>query len=234
MPRHDFLRVSLTRGALSLSYASEAPSEISTEQNQEGFFSKAAGIISSIVSTVTNIASSILSWSISTFGNTAGKILGWLGIGTPALFLLWLIKKITGYFINKHIVSPLKRAVNKRTVDRYGKNVFKTDTLEYKRALTKRDIIRITKKYGFTECNNEYKDGFEVYTSWIYGVLTWIGVYFCEDGIRTFKGAWAQEEDYMSYETLRNDGDITMAYLRRWFEGFPDEFYNTLMELREA
>ena len=36
------------------------------------------------------------------------------------------------------------------------------------------------------------------------------------------------------YEELRNDRSVSMDYLKTRFEGFPDEFFNALMELREA
>ena len=210
---------------------------VNTSSENAGFFSKAADIISSLVSTVTDIASSILSWSIRTFGNTAGKILGWLGIGTPALFILWVVKKIIGHFINKYIIAPAKRLVNKHSMGKYGKNVFKDDIVEAKaprHSLTEWDIRYIAEdKYGFVHQDNSYKDGHEVYSEWTYAGFTWYGVYFCDDGVRTYKGLFASEEDFMSYDELRNDY-ITMESLKFRYEGFPDEFLNALMELREA
>lgn len=74
----------------------------------------------------------------------------------------------------------------------------------------------------------------EVYTTWTYAGFTWYGVYFCDDGVRTYKGLFADETDYISYEELRNDRGVTMDYLKIRFKGFPDEFFNALIELREA
>ena len=122
-------------------------------------------------------------------------------------------------------------------MNKYGKNIFKDDVVEAKipqRALTEFDIRYITKeKYGFVDGGNDYRDGHKVYTTWTYAGFTWYGVYFCDDGIRTYKGLFADETDFMSYYELRNDY-ITMETLKFRFEGFPDEFLNALMELREA
>ena len=215
-------------GGTRLSYAAESSPEILSQVESENLFVRAFHSIADIIT-------SFLSWSVETFGNVAGRILGWLGVGTPALFILWVIKKIIGFFINKHVVSPFKRAVNKRTVDKYGTNVFKDDIVEvhYKRPLTKQDIVRITRKYGASVKNNETHDYQEVYTEWQYGVATWYFVYFCEDGIHTQKGVWSPETNYMDYNTLRED-DTTMSTLKFWFEDYPHEFYNMLMELKEA
>ena len=112
---------------LSLAYATEVPSEISAERSHQSdsFFGRLVGLVTSF-----------FSWSIATFGNGLGKVLGWLGVGTPLLFLLWVIKKIVSFFVNRYIISPVKRAINKHSVDKYGTNVFKNDVVEYKRRLT--------------------------------------------------------------------------------------------------
>lgn len=223
-------------GGIKLSYATESTSEISAEPSavkseSENFFVRA-------FHSITNLISSFFSWSIETFGNVAGRILGWLGVGTPALFILWVIKKIIGFFVNKHVVSPFKRAVNKHAMKRYGKNIFKNDEVEIKaprHALTEWDIRYIAEeKYGFVHHDNSYRDGHEVYSEWTYAGFTWYGVFFCDDGVRTYKGLFADETDFMSYDELRNDEYMTMEYLKMRFEGFPDEFYNALMELKEA
>ena len=209
---------------LSLAYATEVPSEISAERSHQSdsFFGRLVGLVTSF-----------FSWSIATFGNGLGKVLGWLGVGTPLLFLLWVIKKIVSFFVNRYIISPVKRAINKHSVDKYGTNVFKNEVVEYKRRLTKQDIVRITKKYGASEKQGETHDFQEVYTLWQYGVMTWYFVYFCEDGIHAQKGLFSPQNDYMDYDTLRED-DTTIARLKRWFDDYPHEFYTMLMELKEA
>lgn len=84
---------------INFSYAAEISADISNISNGgDGIFSR-----------IVNLVLSFLSWSVATFGNTAGKILGWLGVGTPLLFILWIIKKIIGFFINRYIISPAKK-----------------------------------------------------------------------------------------------------------------------------
>ena len=122
-------------------------------------------------------------------------------------------------------------------MSKYGKNVFANEDVEIKAPrpnLTEWDIRYITEeRYGFVHSDNETKDGHEVYSSWTYAGFTWFGVFFCDDGIRTYKGLFSNDEDFMSYDELRDDS-ITMEYLKFRFEGFPDEFYNALMELHQA
>ena len=210
-------------GGINFSYAAEISADISSINNvSDGIFSR-----------IVNLVLSFISWSVATFGNTAGKILGWLGVGTPLLFILWVIKKIIGFFINRYIISPAKKVINKHSMNRYGTNVFRNDIVEYKRPLSKRDIIRITQKYGASEKINETHDYHEVYTEWQYGVMTWYFVYFCEDGIHAQKGVFSPKTDFMSYDTLRDD-DTTVDTLEFWFEDYPADFYHMLTALKEA
>ena len=41
------------------------------------------------------------------------------------------------------------------------------------------------------------------------------------------------EKDFFSYYQLRNDPDITFSYLKQRFDGFDDNFFKALMELKE-
>ena len=218
-------------GGTRLSYAAESTSEISAEPSSvssesENFFVRS-------FHSIWNLISSFFSWSIERFGDLLGGLLGLLGVGTPLLFVLWVIKTIIGFFINRYIISPAKKVINKHSMNRYGTNVFKNDIVEYKRPLSKRDIIRITKKYGASEKSNETHNGQEVYTEWQYGVMTWYFVYFCDDGIHAQKGVFSPTTDFMSYDKLRDD-DTTVDTLEFWFEDYPADFYHMLTALKEA
>lgn len=219
-------------GGITFSYAAESTSEISAEPSSVSSESENFFVRSFLL--VVNLSLSFFSWFIETFGKFIGAILGLLGVGTPALFICWLCKKIGEFFLHKHFFFPFKRAVNKHAVDNFGINVFKNDTrVEYRRKLNQWEIIGITVTYGFLIDKNEYRNDHKVYTSWTYSGFTWYGVFFCDDGVRTYKGLFADETDFMSYDELRNDESITMGYLKSRFEGFPNDFFNALMQLKE-
>lgn len=196
----------ITRGGvLSLAYAAEVPRE-------------------SISSGITELITSSLGW----INNTPVKILGWLCVGVPLIFVLCLVKKIV---IRKRKGTPARRSVKKISNNKYRRN--ENGLIEGKRDLTDWEIRLITEEYGFTHRDNETRDGHKVYTSWIYAGLTWFGVYFCDDGVRTYKGLFSDETDFISYDELRN-GFISMEVLKFRYKGFPHEFYTMLMELKEA
>ena len=207
-------------GGIEFSYADEVSAEtVNTSSENEGFFTKA-------VTSVVDLFISFFTWSVNKFGDVKGRILAW---GLPGVILLWVVGTVFRMLFKKYAGDPAKKKVNKFSREQFGTNVFNR-----KRALTKQEIIKITQKYGFTE-DDEYKEGFgEVYTSWIYPGFTFYAVYFCKDGVRTSKGLWAQRVDFITYADLRGDEKYTMSYLKHRYEGFPDEFLNALMELREA
>lgn len=217
---HDCSRVLRNGGGIGFSYADEVSAEtVNTSSENAGFFSKA-------VISAANLFTSFFTWSVNKYGDVKGRILAW---GLPGVILLWVAGTVFRMLFKKFVGNPAKKKVNKFSREQFGTSVFNR-----KRTLTKREIISITKRYGFVEDDNKTYNGFEVYTSWIYPGFTFFSVYFCSNGIFTEKGIWNQKNAFLSYEDLRNDEDITMQYLRRKFVDFPDDFYNTLMELREA
>ena len=114
-----------------------------------------------------------------------------------------------------------------------------------RRDLTKEEIVAITTKYGYSSSENyAYMDKWdhppitvEIYTSfWSKGVLDY-GAAFCSDGIHTheekFLVFFFHRGDFLSYDELRNNSEIDIAYLKKRFPEQGPEFFFSLMELKE-
>ena len=60
-------------------------------------------------------------------------------------------------------------------------------------------------------------------------------IWFLSNGF--FTRAWNlwqdDKEDFLSYDELRNNPDITYTTLKERFDGFDDNFFKALMELKE-
>ena len=110
------------------------------------------------------------------------------------------------------------------------------------RSLTKDEIIKITKKYGYnvklklaTKADTAYgiQEGTKIYTEYTWPGLTLMGLCFCEDGIHSWVGYISTNHRLLSYDDLRNKKSITMKWLHRNYKVFPDEVVMVLMELKE-
>ena len=171
----------------------------------------------------------IFSWFIETFGTILGRILGFLGIGSVPLFLLWIVTSTIKSFLfhkGKKVVED-KLGINK------PKPVYKRDLDEY-------EIMAIADKYGFMsgegagKSNYDVPDNEEIYCSNVWAGFTWHGAALCTTGIYTYSGLFSPTHDYLSYFDLRNSDYMDMSYLKIHFDDFPADFYNLLMELKEA
>ena len=184
---------------------------------------------SSFIGRIFDFVSGIFSWFIDTFGSVLGRILGTLGIGTPSLFLFWIVTST--------IKSILFHKSKKIVEDKFGLNQPKP---VYKRELDKYEIMMIGEEYGLSSGEGPGKSSYgipsdeKVYCSTQWAGSTWHGVALCETGIYTYTGLFSPSHDYLSYFDLRNSDYMDMSYLKIHFEGFPAKFYNLLMHLKEA
>ena len=107
-------------------------------------------------------------------------------------------------------------------------------TSSKRRNLTKEEIIGITLKHGAKAVGETTKEKeFGTYTIYSSGITTRRYAYFCEDKIYIVTGFWsAKNDDTLTYDDLRNDPQITSFYLRGRFDGFDDNFFEILTELR--
>ncbi|MBQ7733807.1 MAG: hypothetical protein IJT58_07300 [Synergistaceae bacterium] len=185
-----------------------------------------------------NVITELFTWSVNKFGEFLGGILAFLGFASFSALLGFIAKIIIEGLVKKfmfpRIMEAAQKFIAKKTPEKNPNAEAELPPAKpEKRELTKDDIIKITEKYGYTREKNEKHWGESAYTSWIFAGWTWYTVAFCESGVFTEKGLWDREEDFLTYKELRNDDKITMAYLKKRYEGFPDEFYNVLVELKE-
>ena len=112
-----------------------------------------------------------------------------------------------------------------------------------RRDLTKEEIIMITIKHGYVLAGKNFSDRSKYRVpAEIEGYTTenWMGypirkVAFCSNGIYTKVGFFffIENYDFLSYDDLRNAPQITFSYLKERFDGFSDDFFSALMELKE-
>lgn len=175
----------------------------------------------------------IIQWLIKTFGKGAEYILGFLGFTTITALLGNIFSKI----ITETLASRGKKIAEKAWDQYFAEKKESEPKEERKRDLTKNEIIGVTMRYGYVLGGDKngvnVPDEDEVYTSWIYAGITWYGVTFCKNGVYTYSGLFSTRYEALSYDELRNSPEITMSYLKLKFEGFPDEFFSILMELKE-
>ena len=118
------------------------------------------------------------------------------------------------------------------------------------RDLTRKDIVAITTKYGYSSSNddkNRYKwevSGAigshltEIYTCrWLNIFPLGHGAAFCLNGIFTHKEIFfiffGHKGDFLSYDELRHNSDINLDYLKKRFPEQGQEFFLAVMELKE-
>ena len=112
-----------------------------------------------------------------------------------------------------------------------------------RRDLTRREIERITYKYGFAIRNRQadqsderlygIPEGKYIISDYIWAGFTQCQIVFSDDRFYWAEGFFSKTYyDPMSYDDLRNDPKITYAYLQELFKDFPSEVVPTLMELK--
>ena len=185
------------------------------------------GAIWATVKWLFGVAVDFVSWSIASFGKITGSLLGFLGIATPGAFILWIVVSTIKSLL---FHSGKKYVYNKLGLDK-PKTVRKRDLDEY-------EIRAIAMNYGFLDGGDDkgnygVPNDEEIYAHNVWAGWTWHGAALCTTGIYTYKGLFSGKNDYMSYDDLRNSG-YDMSYLKIHFDGFPEVFYNLLIELRDA
>lgn len=132
---------------------------------------------------------------------------------------------------NPRTITEQKMPEQKETTKPQSQNL---QTSSKRRDLIKEEIMGITLKYGAKAAEETTTEkGFGVYTIYSLGITTRKYAYFCEDKVYIRTGFWSSNlDDTLTYDELRNDPKITSFYLRGRFDGFDDNFFKILTELR--